>query len=532
MAKRNIKRKTKKRPLRIRFNKKNKRFYVLRKGKKVYIKIPKARPSQSSSASLDTSDNVRRVRQRQSQNQKVVVRNIINNLIAQPKRRRRRRQSTKHSHHPSHPSYKDQQLQLMLQKLNRLDFQKKALENMKLRVAQNEQPQPKVEPPVKQLDDDEEKKEQKVPKTIGQPKIITPARKRLNRYRAKTPPTPQSPGSTPTFSDTDDPDIIVQPDRESESKDPPQRYQRGAPSDVLDISDIKTIDQAYNYTVARDRKLPDAILRVASRALPSNKRRQIKSTINRVQQENLAFLHNVARTLGFPESTLNNLQLATLIVRKAPGLLDVRENQNIKTALKSLRPQRGMGGLGRSGVGAEQPPSKFIESLTAPLWSHQIDNIMDRYKPEYIGCRGIDQIRDLPEQDIIASCVNLSPSTEQGTHWVGLFISVPEGSVEWFDPLADPPPESFRTDIKHWLDNVIEANTLFKLKVNDVQLQSKARNNANCGYHVIRFLRKRLNGVPFKTATKYERTKGKVNEAEQEIEEYKKDLKQKGFGYI
>jgi len=90
----------------------------------------------------------------------------------------------------------------------------------------------------------------------------------------------------------------------------------------------------------------------------------------------------------------------------------------------------------------------------------------------------------------VCLCVNNQTSNEAGEHWVGLFISNPNGPVEFFCSFGlgmDFYPENFKKFVQRIDLNVIENKTCLQ------DMTSKV-----CGMYVIYFLYKRVNKCPLR----------------------------------
>jgi hypothetical protein len=137
------------------------------------------------------------------------------------------------------------------------------------------------------------------------------------------------------------------------------------------------------------------------------------------------------------------------------------------------------------------------------------DEIADYFSnsPHFAGVIACDQIPDLPNKIPMGFVMNTDPSHMPGQHWVACYIN--GDSVEYFDPLADPPTEETVVEIKKKLDQM-RIPILMKFKVNKIVQQHG--NSAHCGYHCIRFLDDRFNGIPFPLSTRYG---GKTNNSKE-----------------
>jgi len=111
-----------------------------------------------------------------------------------------------------------------------------------------------------------------------------------------------------------------------------------------------------------------------------------------------------------------------------------------------------------------------------------------------------------------AAVVNTNPSTSDGSgtdgyrpgHWRALFIDNEDDfpSVEYFDPLAEGPPEPSLVNIMRKLCKKINPEKLCLYKQNAIRRQAKEK--STCGWHTMQFIDDRWNGVPWSEATGYE----------------------------
>ena len=93
------------------------------------------------------------------------------------------------------------------------------------------------------------------------------------------------------------------------------------------------------------------------------------------------------------------------------------------------------------------------------LYTDQIDEVMNKYRPEYVGCIARDEIKDMipkvKSQKRIAMVINLDKSTKAGSHWTALMIdNRPNGSktVEYFDSFGRECPPDILKDIKFFIE--------------------------------------------------------------------------------
>lgn len=131
------------------------------------------------------------------------------------------------------------------------------------------------------------------------------------------------------------------------------------------------------------------------------------------------------------------------------------------------------------------------------LYSDEIDEYF-KDQPMYSGTIASDQISELPLTLPQGFVMNLDKSNQPGSHWVSIYMD--QDSIEYFDPLADKPPAHVIKDLKKFIHK-LGAPTMMKMKINEIKQQHG--NSHHCGYHAIRFLDDRFNGIPFPLSTRY-----------------------------
>ena len=171
--------------------------------------------------------------------------------------------------------------------------------------------------------------------------------------------------------------------------------------------------------------------------------------------------------------------------------------------------------LGKKGAGSKSPV--ILGSQAVGLWDGQINEMMDD-APEYLGTLAYDELDKIPAETpdrfgVILNTLEKSAPRGKMGHWVALFVDQND-SVEYYDPFGEPPTEGFLKRLKHWIDKRVKPEIYLKLKINAVQHQDVR--TSTCGYHAMRFLRKRFRGVPFPVATGYDRAvdKDKLKQVE------------------
>ena len=145
------------------------------------------------------------------------------------------------------------------------------------------------------------------------------------------------------------------------------------------------------------------------------------------------------------------------------------------------------------------------------LWNDEIEDYFsdENIYPDFGGVIASDQIQNLKKRLPIGFIMNLDKSDEPGSHWVACYIN--GDSVEYFDPLGQPPSNKFKKDIKDYLISM-KIPILMKFKINNIAWQNEKTNH--CGWFCIQWLDNRFNGVPFKEATKFT---NRSNEGEKKL---------------
>jgi len=102
-------------------------------------------------------------------------------------------------------------------------------------------------------------------------------------------------------------------------------------------------------------------------------------------------------------------------------------------------------------------------------------------------------------------------------HWISVFINNNDDfqSCEIYDSLADVPSTELIKLCKK-ICKMINPQSTFKLKINHLKNQSNT--TETCGYHAIKFLEDRNNGIPWSEATNYDSYIEKLNNANNETD--------------
>lgn len=156
------------------------------------------------------------------------------------------------------------------------------------------------------------------------------------------------------------------------------------------------------------------------------------------------------------------------------------------------------------------------------LYNDQIETIMKKRIKNFVAVVASDKVEDLLEHvqkgdKFFASVINTEPSSSSGRHWRCIVIDNRDDfpSAEYFDPLAETErgPEKSLISVMRKISKRMNPEKYFKFKYNMLRRQNY--NKSNCGYHVMKFIEDRFNGIPFSEASGYD--------------DYMK--KQKGTGY-
>ena len=160
------------------------------------------------------------------------------------------------------------------------------------------------------------------------------------------------------------------------------------------------------------------------------------------------------------------------------------------------------------------------------LFNDDIEKIAKKRIKDYVPVIASDQLNELPKyvargDKRFGFIVNTNPSTSDGSghdsyppgHWTAIYINNEDDypSIEFFDPLAQGKmPEDL---IKMCRRIAVKMNpeVMFKYKQNMLRRQSKM--TSNCGFHAVKYLDDRYNGVPFSEATGYDDYMESLNNA-------------------
>lgn len=171
------------------------------------------------------------------------------------------------------------------------------------------------------------------------------------------------------------------------------------------------------------------------------------------------------------------------------------------------------------------------------LYNDEIEKIAKKRIKDYVPVIASDQLNELPKyvgrgDKRFGFVINTNPSTSDGSgndsyppgHWTAVFINNEDDypSIEYFDPLAQGKmPEDL---IKMCRRIAVKMNpeVMFKYKQNMLRRQSKM--TSNCGFHAVKYLDDRYNGVPWSEATGYSDYMDKLNEVKDDSLDGEKDI--------
>jgi len=145
------------------------------------------------------------------------------------------------------------------------------------------------------------------------------------------------------------------------------------------------------------------------------------------------------------------------------------------------------------------------------LYNDQISTIMKKRIKNFVPVVASDKVDELllhvePGDKFFAAVVNTEPSSSSGRHWRCIIIDNRDDfpSAEYFDPLAETErgPEESLISVMKRICKIMNPEKYCKFKYNLLRRQSY--NKSNCGFHVMRFIEDRFNGIPFSEASGYD----------------------------
>ena len=139
------------------------------------------------------------------------------------------------------------------------------------------------------------------------------------------------------------------------------------------------------------------------------------------------------------------------------------------------------------------------------MMSTEIDTVMKRYKPRFLGTIARDEWKLLtPPVDSGKSgwVMNTDPKSKPGKHWVAFLMDLDNKSMEYYNSFGDDIPTDVLESLKSFLDEHNPTRDLLKLKVNKVIDQDV--NSSNCGWFCCKFLIDRFRGKPWIEASGFD----------------------------
>jgi hypothetical protein len=171
------------------------------------------------------------------------------------------------------------------------------------------------------------------------------------------------------------------------------------------------------------------------------------------------------------------------------------------------------------------------------LYNDEIEKVVKKRIKNYVPVIASDEIDELPRyvargDKRFGFVINTNPSTSDGSgndgyrtgHWRAVYINNEDDypSVEYFDPLSEGkmPPELINMTRK--IAMKMNPSMMFKYKQNMLRRQSKM--TSNCGWHSVKFLDDRYNGVPWSEATGYDDYMAQHSSAPDDSHDGEKDI--------
>lgn len=175
------------------------------------------------------------------------------------------------------------------------------------------------------------------------------------------------------------------------------------------------------------------------------------------------------------------------------------------------------------------------------LYNDEIEKILTKRIKDYVPVIPADKTNDLLKyvargDKRFSAVINTADSKSDGTgkngnsmgHWTSVYINNEDDfpTIEYFDPLVqnDIPDRLYNTLRK--IARKMNPEMMFKFKPNMIRRQNIK--TSTCGYHSMKFLDDRYNGMPFHEASGYdnfiEQNKGADDslDGEKDIDDYKK----------
>jgi len=177
-------------------------------------------------------------------------------------------------------------------------------------------------------------------------------------------------------------------------------------------------------------------------------------------------------------------------------------------------------------------------SLKEGLYNDEVETLLKKRIKDFVPVIPSDKSEEMlgyvkPNMKRFGFIINTNPSTSDGSgtdgyqegHWRSVFFNNEDDftSAEYFDPLAKGNPEVSLINSMKKIAKKMNPEKYFLLKVNNLKRQSDG--TATCGWHSVKFLDDRFQGIPWEEATgyKYYMEKNKPTDSsngEKEIKKY------------
>ena len=204
---------------------------------------------------------------------------------------------------------------------------------------------------------------------------------------------------------------------------------------------------------------------------------------------------------GFDNNKIANMrQLATLL-----GITNIQKkniNEIRKLVIAELNNRRSAGiDKPYKGKGGDD------DDDDDGLYNDEIETIMKKRIKNYVPVVASDKVHELLQyvdknDDFFTAVVNTDPTGTSGRHWTCIVMDNRDDfpSAEFFDSLAEnsTPPKAL-LDVMRKIAQKMNPEKYFKFKFNKLMRQNNK--NMNCGFHVMKFIEDRYNGIPFEEAS-------------------------------
>jgi hypothetical protein len=182
------------------------------------------------------------------------------------------------------------------------------------------------------------------------------------------------------------------------------------------------------------------------------------------------------------------------------------------------------------------------------LYNDQIEYILGKRIKNFVPVVASDKVEELlkyvrPKDKFFSAVINTEPSSLSGRHWRCIVIDNRDDfpSAEYFDPLAeDFKPEDKLLSVMKKITKRMNPEKYFKFKFSLIRRQDFTK--SNCGFHCMKFIEDRYNGIPFSEASgwnNFTKQKGGGYQApddsqdgEGDLKSYEKMIKNKFDSYI